>query len=64
MVETIASLTGPAVLAFVLLLLLRGDLTTKATIRALEEERNAWRALATEAIDLGFAALRADGDGG
>lgn len=64
LVEALASLTGPAVLAFVLVLLLRGDLTTRSTVRTLEAERDAWRKLAAEAIDLGFAALRSDGGEG
>lgn len=61
--DAIGALTGPAVLALVLMLLLRGDLTTRSTVRALEAERDAWRDLASEAIDLGFAALRSPGQG-
>lgn len=63
MVDAVASMTGPAVLALVLALLIRGDLATRATVRGLEDERDAWQKLAIEAIDLGFAALRADGEG-
>lgn len=61
--ETLADLSGPAVVLLVLLLLLRGDLVTKGQLNALEEDRDTWRDIAQEAIELGEAAIRRGLDG-
>lgn len=58
--DALATFTGPAVLALVIILILKGDLVTRGTMRMLEAERDAWQTLASEAINLGFAALRSE----
>lgn len=56
--ESIAALTGPAVLALVLVLLLTGHLVTRGQLRELERDRDTWQRIALQAIDLGEAAVR------
>ena len=64
-VDALVQLSGPAVLAFVFVLLLRGDVVTKGHTKAVEEERDRWREIAMQAIEIGQAAVsRRRGDGG
>lgn len=64
-VDALVQLSGPAVLAFVFVLLLRGDMVTKGHTKTVEEERDRWREIAMQAIEIGQAAVtRRHGDGG
>ena len=64
-VDALVQLSGPAVLAFVFVLLLRGDVVTKGHTKTVEEERDRWREIAMQAIEIGQAAVaRRRGDGG
>lgn len=55
--EVIGVFTGPVVLGFVIVLLLRGDLVTKGQNKELERDRDTWQEIAMEAINLSMAAI-------
>lgn len=56
--NSLVSLSGPAVIALILILVIRGDLVPRSALRSVESERDAWKETAEQAIELGFAALR------
>lgn len=62
--DSLAALTGPAVLALVLILLLTGHLVTRGQLRELQGDRDTWQRIALQAIDLGEAAVRRGGHRG
>lgn len=70
--EQLGALTGPAVLALLILLLLRGDLITKRShdavidrcsneLAKVEAERERWRGVALDALNVTEAAVHRGG---
>lgn len=57
-VESLAGLSGPAVVAFFLWLVIRGHLITAAHYASVISDRDTWRELALDAISIGEQAVR------